>query len=278
VLDRVRQRLLRDAVDGQAGGGGQAARVALDGERDVGARRLEPLHQRGQLIGAGQRRGAAAVSLRAQHPHRQPHLVQALPAQPLGLGQRPRLGHLVRHQQHRGAALVQLAHRVPHAAAGGRVEALGQLVEDHQAGPVEQREHQEQALPLSPAERGERRPAPLRQPEPPEQLTAVLRPQGGEQLDRLGHPEPVRQRGVLQLAADERPQLRGLGDGVVAQHAKAAGVRPAEPLDALDCGRLPGTVRARQADDLAGADIEVQAVHDDPGPVRFAQTADGHGG
>jgi hypothetical protein len=160
------------------------------------------------------------------------------------------------------------ASQTPRRAAG--IQALGQLVEYHQPRPVEQRQDQEQPLPLTPAERGERRAAPLRQPELLEQLAAGPGARGGEQVDRLGHPQPVRQRRVLQLAADQRPQLRGRGRGVVAEHGQRAGVRPPQSLDALDGCRLAGPVRAGQADDLAGADIEVQAVDHDPGPVRFA--------
>jgi len=175
-------------------------------------------------------------------------------------------------QQHRGAGVAQLTHGRPYVATRGRVEALGQLVQNDQAGTIEQREHEEQPLPLPAAQRGEHRAAPLRQPELLQQLAAVTGTRGGEQVQRLAH----RQRRVLELAADERPQLRGLRDGVVAKNTQRAAVRLAQPLDALDSCRLPGTVGADQADDLPGTDIKVQAVHHDPCPVRLSQTSHGH--
>jgi hypothetical protein len=179
-------------------------------------------------------------------------------------------------QQHRGAGVAQLTHGRPYVATRGRVEALGQLVQNDQAGTIEQREHEEQPLPLPAAQRGEHRAAPLRQPELLQQLAAVTGTRGGEQVQRLAHRQPIRQRRVLELAADERPQLRGLRDGVVAKNTQRAAVRLAQPLDALDSCRLPGTVGADQADDLPGTDIKVQAVHHDPCPVRLSQTSHGH--
>ena len=84
------------------------------------------------------------------------------------------LVELVGDEQDRGALVAQLRHGRPHVAAGGRVEALRQLVEDHQPRPVEQRQHEEQPLPLAAADSaGERRPAPRAEAELLEQLVAV---------------------------------------------------------------------------------------------------------
>jgi len=117
-----------------------------------------------------------------------------------------------------------------HVAARSRVEALRQLVEEHQLRPVEQRQHEKQPLPLAAAQRREGRVAALDQAEPVEQLAGVARSRSREQLDRLADPQPVRQRRVLQLAADQRAQPVGLGSRVVAEDAQYAAVRVAQPL------------------------------------------------
>src|SRR6185437_10666641 len=113
-------------------------------------------------------------------------------------------------------------------------------------------------------------------PELPEQLAAVAGALGAEQLERLGHPQPVGQRGRLELAAHQRPKLLGLCYRVEAQHPQPSVIGLAQPLNALHGGRLAGAVGADQADDLAGGDVEVKPVHYHPGPVRLAETSHGH--
>jgi hypothetical protein len=71
---------------------------------------------------------------------------------------------------------------------------LGQLIEDHEAGPVYQREHEEQPLALAAAERCERRASPLGQPELFEQLVPVAT---AEQVDGLADAQPVGQGRAL---------------------------------------------------------------------------------
>ena len=151
------------------------------------------------------------------------------------VAQRLCLVELVRDQQHRRTGVVELGDRRPDLAPGGRVEALGELVEDHQPGPVEQRQHQEQPLPLAAAQARERGPASVRQPELLQQPVTVGRPATGEQVDRLGDPEPVRQAGALQLAADLLSQPVGVPDRVQAQ---APGPHPS-PGAAVPGGSRP---------------------------------------
>ena len=134
--------------------------------------------------------------------------------------QRLGLVELVGDQQDRRALLVQLAHRCPDVPAGGRVQALRQLVEDHQPRPVSSastRNSRCRSPPLSDEKADRRRGA---EPEPLEQLAAVPRPAGGEQGDGLGHAQPVGQPRVLQLAADQRPHPLGVPDGVEPEHTE----------------------------------------------------------
>jgi hypothetical protein len=58
-----------------------------------------------------------------------------------------------------------------------------------------------------------------------EQLTAVPGLPRAEQLDRLGHPQAVRQRGVLELAADQPDDLSGGDVEVQTVHHHPAAVR-----------------------------------------------------
>ena len=114
------------------------------------------------------RSAGAPASMHAPRPHHG-HLA----------AERLRLIHLVGHEQHGGALVVQLTHSGPHVAPRGRVQALGQLVEDHQPRPVEQRQDEEQPLALAAAEGREHRPAPAASPNcssssPPSLARAVL--------------------------------------------------------------------------------------------------------
>ena len=185
------------------------------------------------------------------------------------------LVEFVGDEQDRGALVAQLRDRPPHLTARGRVEALRQFVEDHQRRSVEQREYEEQALPLAAGHTGERRVAPGGQPEPLQQLVPVPGTFSREQRDGFVDAQPVGQGGVLQLAAEHGAQSLGVAHRITAEHAQHAGVGPAQSLDAFDGGGLAGTVRADQADHLAGAHVEVESVDDDPLAVGLAEPSDG---
>ena len=231
---------------------------------------------------------AATPSRRQREPHRR---LAGVPGDQLGRGpvvehppvahrddpvaQRLGLVELVGDQQHRRTGVVELRDRRPDLAPGGRVEALGELVEDHQPGPVEQRQHQEQPLPLAAAQARERGPASVRQPELLQQQVAVGRPATGEQVDCLGDPEPVRQPGALQLAADLLSHPVGVPDRVQAQHPDLTRVLAPQPLEDLDRRGLAGTVGADQTEDLAVMDGEVEVVDDGPAVVGLGEPANG---
>ena len=76
-----------------------------------------------------------------------------------------------------------------------------------------------------PSRRRSRRLAPCGQAELVQQLGAAVGARGSEQLQRLGHPEPVRQRRVLQLAAYKWPQPLRLAHRVMAENAQRPGTR-----------------------------------------------------
>jgi len=222
-LDGVTDEKKREAIERALAymglqGGEKISDIAVDREGDVRARRPEPLHQGGQRVDAGQwgdyPGGAIAAALiLAEHADRGPDLGQALPAQPLGLGQGSRgVGRIVLHGQpralhvqqgdHQGVTddVVQLAR---HAVAflgpglGGqarlRLPQLGdqvELVPDQQAG-----------------RRGERA---ARHPRGPARVGPDPQPFGREQRDHAGQVDqavaaPADQRGPPGEQADREP-------------------------------------------------------------------------
>ena len=91
-------------------------------------------------------------------------------------------------------SLPELVHGRPDVAPGGRVQALGQLIEDHKARAVHQCQHEEQPLALTATERAERRTASLGQPELFDQLVSIT---SAEQAHRLADAQAVRQGRAL---------------------------------------------------------------------------------
>jgi hypothetical protein len=170
----------------------------------------------------------------------------------------------------------QLGDGGPDIATRGWVESLRELVEDHEPWPAQQRQDEEQPLSLATAERCERGSPPLAQPELLEQPLTVACITAGEERGRLADAQPIGQRRLLQLAADQRTQLLGLRGRVEPKHPQAALVRSSQPLDALHRRGLARAVGADEAEHLAGLDVEVQVVDDPAGPVALAQTANGH--
>jgi hypothetical protein len=188
------------------------------------------------------------------------------------------LVELVGHQQHGGAGGAELGHGAPDLAPGGGVQPLGELVEDHQSGPVEQGQHQEEPLPLPAAEGTEGRAPAIGEAEALEQPGGVDGVAAGEQPHGLVDPQPVGQSGALQLAADLRAEPLGVADRVQPEDPHGAAVRSSQALQALDGRGLAGAVRADQAEDLPGVYVEVEAVDDHAAGVRLGQPTHGHDG
>jgi hypothetical protein len=81
----------------------------------------------------------------------------------------------------------------------------------------------------------------------------------GHELDGLLHLDPARQHRHVGDEADIVHQLVALGARILAQHLELALERH-QAQDGLERGGLAGAVGADQADDAAGADLEVGAV------------------
>ena len=153
-----------------------------------------------------------------------------------------------------------------------RVETLGQLVEEHDLRLVEQREGDEQALPLTARQGAERLvPQPV---ETPLGHRVGRHPAVGEEGDGLADAHPLGQVGVLQLAADARREGAAVPGRVPAEEPHRAAVRVTKALGTLDQRRLAGAVEAEDAEDLALVDGEVDAVDGDEVAVPLGQLLD----
>src|SRR5205814_9906505 len=79
----------------------------------------------------------------------------------------------------------------------------------------------------------------------------------------------------LQDDADLLAPVAAGARGVDAEHLDLAAVATAVALKDLDSGRLPGAVRAEQAEDLAALHFEIDPAHRLDRAVGLAQGADG---
>lgn len=119
-------------------------------------------------------------------------------------------------------------------------------VEEDQPGIVDEGQRDEEPLLLPAGEVGEGALALLLQPPAGQQRVDVDRigGKGCEQPQRLAHLHPSRQRGRLQLRADQLPQLVRLRLRVQPQYAQRPAVRLARALETLNGRRLAGPIRS----------------------------------
>ena len=165
---------------------------------------------------------------------------------------------------------------LPGGPAGRRVEAGGRLVQEDQVRVADQPQP-EVETPLLPArQRAHPRVTLLGEADDLDHLVDVARGAvvPGEHVEALAHREVGVERGRLEDDAD--PLAPG-GAGslrIGAEHFDGAGVAGAVALEDLDGRRLPGTVRAEQAEYLARLDREVDAAQRLVVAVALAQAAD----
>ncbi len=160
-------------------------------------------------------------------------------------------------------AAAQVLQQVPHLAAGDRVQAGGELVQDRHLRVADQRERDRQPLLLPAGELREVGLALLDETQALEQLTGIVRlgVEAGVQVEGLDDAHLVRQPGLLQLDADHLPERGLLLGRVHAGDADAAAVALAQPTDALDRRRLPRPVGPQNAEDLPRLHREAHTVH-----------------
>jgi hypothetical protein len=268
-------------------GGDLHGRCALPGDRDPAVAEVGGLDagQRQQVVGPVAVAGAErdrhrTASVRGQRRRRVTGDELAPVHDGDAVTQHLRLVHEVRDQHDRRAAVADLADQLPGGVAGAGVQAGGQLVEQHQLRVAEQRECDEQPLLLTTRQRPERAVAQrLEVPCRDGRLdvdgdVACVR----EEPDRLDDPQPLRQRGGLQLGADAAAQLVLLPGGVEPQHRDPPTRPVAETLEGLHDGCLAGSVGAEDAEDLAPPDLERDVVNRHPRSIGLAEILHGNDG
>jgi hypothetical protein len=177
------------------------------------------------------------------------------------------LAEQVGGDQHRDAELVaDLPHQRQHVVAGGRVQAVGRLVQEHQPRVVH--ECLCELGPLLHAGRvAAHRPVPLLgQPDVAQHVGRPLARRGVGQAGHLAHVHDEvagrhvgGQAVVLRHVADQRPDRGPVGLHVVAEHGRRTAGGVDQPEQDLDERGLPGAVRSDQPGHPA-ADGHVEGV------------------
>ncbi len=176
--------------------------------------------------------------------------------------------HVVGSEEHRHPGrLPQILDALPHAVAGDGVEPDGRLVEHEQLGTVDERLGQ-----LEPADHaagvGAGEPVGrLGQPHHLKRFGDALAPDRPGDVEEAREPADVLAAGQRRL---DRQLLRDVPDppanrhlrptDIEAEHLDPARLHRQERVGDPDRRRLPGAVRAEQAEDLALFDAEVDPV------------------
>ena len=185
------------------------------------------------------------------------------------------LGHVVGREEDRPARDGRLPgeDQLADRASGGDVQAERRLVEEEDPRVVEQAAREVHLLALAGREGADLLLALLVEPDRVDQLVdpvpAVARRQAVELAE---HPELLAdgQDAVARLLAagdhvHDPADLLGLADDVEAEDPRRPLGRQEQRRQDLDQRRLAGAVRAEQAEELAGLDLEVDAVEGDDG-------------
>ena len=193
-------------------------------------------------------------------------------AQPL------RLLHQVRGHEHGLAAGTDAAHQLPDGAAGLRIEAGRQLIEEHDFGIVDERQRDEQPLLLSARQRHEPGVALFGKTELLEKTLALadgLLVERRPQVHRFPHLDAFLEMGLLELDTDAILQLIDVAKRIEAQDGNAAAVGSPNPLHAFHRRGFSGAVGPDQPEDLAVPDFERHVIDGDRLLVGFADPGDG---
>ena len=185
------------------------------------------------------------------------------------LAERLDVGHVVARQHHgRLVPLPVLGDERADALLHRDVEAERRLVEEQHGRPVEERADDLDLHPLAQRELPNRLAHEVADLEQLDQLVPRLEELlARDAVDRAVELERVERRQVpLELVAvahDQRDAAQEVAlalRGHVAEHARLAGGDVEQPREHLQRRRLAGAVRAEEADDLAGRDVERDAV------------------
>jgi hypothetical protein len=164
----------------------------------------------------------------------------------------------------------------PDRAAGLRIEAGGELVEEHDVGLVDQRERDEEPLLLAAGERHEPGVALAVESESCQERVRV----GDAGVERPpeihGFPDldALLELRLLVLHADPLAERAGVAAGIEAEHGNGALVGHAVALHAFHRRRLSRAVRTDQAENLSLEHLERHVVHGHRPAVALAEMGD----
>ena len=171
-----------------------------------------------------------------------------------------------RHYQRR-PTLALLAEIVAHVGGRDRVEAGGGLVAEDPVRLVQRGSDQRNLLRHAARVGGQHGVSAVGQLETLEQLGDSLLPHGGRDAVQKAEMVEVFGRGVASIQArlvghhaKPRANLVQLFGQAQAVERDGARVRTQDPAEAAQRRRLPGTVLAKQHEDLAPLDVQVHAV------------------
>src|SRR5213592_1310851 len=188
--------------------------------------------------------------------------------------------HVVRREQHRPAVGAEAADDLPQLPARLWVEPRRGLVEEQQLGLADERARDGQALLLPAGECHHARVALLLELDEGQHLCDAVRlpVERSKQPEHFADGELIGELRLLQLDPEAFAQ-RASWRPILPPHAEnldVATVGRREAFEDLDRSRLPGTVRAEQAETLAGRDAEIETRdgHDIPELLRQGATVD----
>jgi hypothetical protein len=179
-------------------------------------------------------------------------------------------------QEDRRAQRAQRANQLPGGPACRRVEAGRRLVEEDEVGVADEGDPEVEATLLAAGQGLHTGVALLSEPDEVDDLVHVAGPLvvAGEEAVHLAHGQERAQLGLLQDDADPFPQRARGRARVVPEDDGVAAVPVPVPLEDLDRGRLPGTVRPEEAEDLSLCHREAHTAERCDGSIRLREVGD----
>ena len=181
-----------------------------------------------------------------------------------------RLVEIVRRDQHGDARRRELIDEIPEVAPRQRVDAAGRLVEKDDRRLVKNRAAEREALAPAAGQIARARAlAPFEARHLEDEAAALVEPRpveavdAAEEADVLVDGEPLVEREPLRHVADAALDAFRIAADVDAADRRGAARRLQQPAQHADRGRLAGAVAAEEAEDLALAHVERQAIDGD---------------
>mmetsp|Transcript_23364 Transcript_23364/g.55525 ORF Transcript_23364/g.55525 Transcript_23364/m.55525 type:complete len:246 (+) Transcript_23364:1539-2276(+) len=175
------------------------------------------------------------------------------------------LVHVMRRDQHRDALAGEQMDLVPELAPRLGVDAGRGFVQQQQARPVQQAGGEREALLPAAGQRAGQLPLPAGQAQALQRaihrvVTVRHREQPGDEVEVLADGEVVVEPELLRHIADLALDGLALAAEIQAQHLAFTGVRRQQAAEHAQRGGFTAAVGAEEADDAAGADLQVDRI------------------